>query len=295
MASNPQTPTYAREIPKNGCGPRGYNQFYIPDWVDQIKSVEVVSSDTQIVITDNSNQSKYSFNVDYIPKVDLTAVLNLVAKKSGVVVPVPVLKGDTIDRVELTWTFNKAVATQSLDCNDAGITDPTLGQDDRAYNYTDESITENTSFALSADDGLNLDGSTVQVSKSLSFGNYYFSGAGASLIGAASTSVQAFLDSISKTIQTSRIRNLFATGGEDEFFFFAYPKAYGLPNDIKKGIFSGGYIRLLNVGGVLKTSLGQGETESDLNISNGIISEPYYLYMSLVDNQVDATIPIEIT
>jgi len=291
MSQNPQTPTYAKTIPKNGCAPQGFNKFYIPSWVDQIKALEVTTNDSQIVIVDNSNVNKHSFAIDFVPHEALSGNLSLVAQQSSVPVATPVLKGETIDEVNLVWSYNKSISVQTLVSDDVGITDPTLTSGLRLYDYTSLSITEDTAFTLDADDGQALPDSTLQLVKSILFGNYYYYGDGASLLGSSSSGVQAFLDGINKTIETDKVRNLLATGGADEHFFFAFPASFGLPTEIKKGLFAGGYVRLLNVGGTLLTS----GSESDLNINNGNVSEPYYLYMSLFDNQNDPNQAVEIS
>lgn len=296
MANNPVTPIYAKSIPKTGCGlARSYNMLYIPSFVNLIKDVEVTTNDPQIRIIDNSNSVKDSFEIDFSPKEDLTGVLAMVLKESDTVVAAPVLKGRTIDEVNLSWTWNKDISQQILSTDDVEITNPTLSIADRSYDYTGESITENTVINLQGNDGSGLDGAIANLAQTVRFGNYYYRGHGASLFNGAVSAVQAFLDSLSKSIETSKVKNLFGTGGNQEFFFFAYPKSLGLPSDIKKGIFSGGYVRLINVAGSLKTSLGDGETELDITVSNGLTSEAYYLFQSLYDNQNDPNQPIEIT
>ncbi len=291
MSQTPQTPTYAKAIPKQGCSGNGFNTIYIPSWAQQIKDVEVSSNDPQVIVTDNSNSQKHSFSIDFIPQQAVSGTLNMILEESNVVVSNPVLKGKTIDEVQLSWSLNKTIASQSLE---SGETDPSLLSTDRNYTYTGLSITGNSPFTLSVDDGKGLEGSTLDLVQTVEFGNYLYYGHGSTKIGSATSGIQAFLDALNKSIKVNKLNSLFATGGEDEHFFFAYPKSFGLPTDIKKGVFSGGYIRLLNVGGTLKTSLGQGESESDLTISNGLVSEAYYLYMSAVDNQNDPNISIDI-
>lgn len=292
--ATPQTPVYAKAIPKIGVGPRRFNNIYIPSFAELIKEVEVTSDDPRINVIDNSDAEKYSFELVFEPAVDLDVTLSLIAKIAGAAQTLPILKGRTIDEVELDWTFNvDSISSQSLS-NNGGATDPPLVITDREYDYEGLSIEENTTFTLSADDGKNLDGSLDAASAVVTFGNYYYYGAGPSLIG-QSNSIQAFIDGLTKDIETDRVKNILPTGGVNEHHFFAYPASFGLPSDIKKGIFSGGYLRLLNVGGVFQTSLGQGDVESDLNLSNGLVSEPYYIFQSLIDNQVDPNIPVEIT
>jgi len=156
---NPQTPVYAKTIPKNGCGARNFNNIYIPEFADAIKDVEVNTFDPQVTIIDNSNSQKHSFEIDFLPQDALSGALAMVLQEASQVVANPVLKGRTIDEVNLTWSFNKDISLQTLVSSDGGITDPTLLFTDRAYDYTSESITDDTSFTLDADDGKGPSGS----------------------------------------------------------------------------------------------------------------------------------------
>jgi hypothetical protein len=293
MSQNPQTPTYAKTIPKSGCSPQGFNKFYIPSWVDQIKPVEVTTTDPQLSVVDNSNQNKYSFDVAFLPYTPLSGQISIVAQQSSVPVAIPVLAGETVDEVILVWSYNNNVVSQDLVSDDVGITDPTLGFTERLYDYTSLSITADTIFTLDADDGDGQPESVLQLIASLLFGNYYYYGDGASLIGTSAAGVQAFLDGINKTIEADNTNSLFATGGEDEHFFFAFPKSYGLPTTIKKGFFEGGYARLANVGGNIKV-FETGDSENDIFINNGNVSVAYYLYMSIIDDQNDPNQAVEI-
>jgi hypothetical protein len=270
------------------------NQFYVPP--SGGKTTELIAGD-QIGITDLSDSLVDRFEIDYLPIVAFTAALTLVAKASSIVKANPVLLGTVIDRIELTWTYNHAVASQTI-TNDGALTPPTLIASDRGYDYTSQSIVNNTEFTLDGNDGLDNGGqSAAEDSKSITFGNYLAWGKGASLLGLTTSDVQTrFAALADREVRTDFLRSVYATGTDNEKFFVMYPKRWGLA-DFKKGIFVGGLMRVKKVVGqtALKVDLEGGEVEEDIIIANGSgHSEAYYIYETLFDNQEDAVTPIQI-
>ena len=257
---------------------------------DSDKAVQIVAG-AGIAVADIGDANTYRFQVTAVPYTPLQTSLTLVAKVSGIIKTMPLLKGTLIDRFELTFAYNKAIASQTL-TNTAGLTPPTLVPVDTGYTYVSQSIGSNMSFTLTANDGAGQTGSIASDVENVTFGNNIWIGKGPSKIGAASSGMQAFLQSLaSGNVQTSRGTQYFATGGVNEKSFIAYPKAWGL-GTFTKGIFAGGYIRLMVVGATMATS----GTESDLVITNAAgFSEAYYVYESLYDNQNDAVTPFVIS
>ena len=292
---NPETIVYAKDRPTSSCacGCESDNDFYNFPVDPNARIVEIAPSHPQILITDQSSSQKWKFNIGFLPHEALDGTIVLVPKASDVTKPNPVLKGETIDEIDINWDWNNQVISQDLN-NDGGVTNPALDTADRTVNITGLSITENTEFTLDGDDGLSLTGSTKQQSITMAFGNYFYYGHGASKLGAATSGLQAFLGGLNKEIVVAKENEVLATGVANEHFFFAYPKAYGLPSEIRKGLLSGGYIRLKNVSGTLVETIPDGQSESDIIISNGLASEAYYVFQSTFDYQLDPNISIEI-
>ena len=160
---NPVTPEYsqARPVENDGCVgcDTGNNQnFYTPATAGN--STELFEG-TQIDITDQSITGVDRFTVAHVPIVSLGVVLSLVAKVSTSPQSFPILKGTTVDEVNLTWVYTpNSVASQTL-TNDGALTPPTLGTGDRAHDYTSQTITDDVDFTIDGDDGLgNGDDST---------------------------------------------------------------------------------------------------------------------------------------
>lgn len=292
MSANPQTPVYAKDRPSESCacGCNG-NEFYHLPVDPNSRVVEVVTSNPQLSVNDQSDSGKWKFVLDFIPHEALAGTLSLTPYASAVAKPNPCLKGETIDRVDLAWTWNNEVTSQELDSDNGAISHPTLSTAARSHSYTGLSLTTNTQFTLDGDDGKGLTGSELQKAINLQFGNYYYYGHGASKLNQATSGLQSFLGGLTKDIATSKGKTLYATGGAGNHFFFAFPKSFGLPASITKGLLDGGYIRLKNLSGTLVADVGAG-SESDISISNGLASEAYYVFMSFFDNQADAVNPI---
>ena len=85
----------------------------------------VLVAGTGIQIQDQSDINQWKFKFSTKTLVNLTADLVLIAKSAGVVKTSPILKGTVIDRLELSWTYNKNVVSQTLS-NTASLTPPGL-------------------------------------------------------------------------------------------------------------------------------------------------------------------------
>lgn len=269
------------------CGCGGYNEIPIAPAQGQ-KDVELIAG-PGMIIQDVSDTATFRFNLSTTEIEVLIAALTIVAKEAGAARVNPVMKGTIIDRIELTWTYNKAVVSQTL-INSGILTPPSLGPGDLAQTYTGLSVTNDISFTLQGNDGLGLPGSIGSDIESILFGNEMILGFGTSRILSSSGALETFIDALAtKVTKTSRVHTYFATGGVNQHHFVAYPKSYGLAT-FTKGLLSGGYSRLKNVAGTLKTDLGLGDVETDIIFTNpkGYAIE-YYIYESLYDNQNDPT------
>lgn len=274
----------------NTTGDPNKNIIPVFDSGDQDKGVQLVAA-PQVVITDLSDADTHRFQIGTSVYIPLTTNLTLVAKAAGVIKSNPILKGTTIDRVELTFAYNKTIASQTL-TNNGGEAVPTLSSLDTGYTYTGRTIQSNIAFTLTGNDGSGEPGGIAADVENITFGNLMWLGFGVSKIGAAASGMEAFIEALQASVtKTARAHTYFATGGVNEKHFVAYPKAWG-EGIFTKGIFSGGYIRLRNVAGTMQTS----GSETDLIITNSLgIAEAYYVYESLYDNQNDGITPFVIS
>jgi hypothetical protein len=242
-----------------------------------------------------SDANTYRFRFSTYEYTALTANLGLIAKTGGAggtVKTSPVLKGTIIDYIELSMAYNKVIASQTL-VNTGGLTPPALLFSDTQYIYDPVSVSSNITFTLTGNDGQGQPGSIASDSESITFGNVMYLGKGPSKIGALASGMEAFIESLAtSTIKTARNHTYYATGVANEHHFVAYPKAWGEAT-FTKGIFTGGYVRLKNVGGTMEVD---GSPEIDVAFTNGeSFSENYYIYQSLYDNQNDAVTPFVIS
>lgn len=289
---NPQPRNYSKAAPtvnENciGCDPADF----IDTGGGAGKTTELIAGD-QIGIQDISDALTDRFIVSFVPFVDLTVSLNLTALASGEIKTNLVLFGTVITQVDLTWTYNKAVVSQSLS-NNGDITNPSIEVGDRDATYPSQGITNDVRFTISGDDGEGQPGSTASASQDILFGNYRVWGKGPRYDNGTTplATLQSFIEGLiaingTKEITTTRVKSgLVGEGGTLEFFYYAYPARFGLATFLQNGI-PGGYKRLGNFGGTIQVatfdSIDGGE--SDINISNGLDSEPFYVYQSGADN-----------
>jgi len=257
------------------------------------KDVEVLAGD-DILIEDLSDSGTDRFRVNYAPYVAMDVELTLVAKTVGVTKTNPVLKGTVIDEIELVWTVNKAPDSLAL-TNTGGLDVPSLADNDLAYEYASQTVSSDITFTLQGNDGDGMPGSIDSDATSISFGNNFIIGNDINRDGLSTSGLVTAITGFTKTVKINRLQTYNATGGVNNHHYVAYPKSWGLAT-FTKGIFTGGYVRLKNVSGVLKSVLGGGDTESDITVANALgYSEAYYVYMTLFDNQADAVTPFIIS
>jgi hypothetical protein len=279
----------------NGCGNPIKNIIPVFDPPEGSNAKDVIVLAGPGISVDNlSDADTWRYRVNAEEFQALTVELTLVAKELGVAKANPILKGTVIDTVELDWTYNKAINSQTL-VNTGGLTPPTLDAADRDNDYATQNIQSNISFTIEGDDGLGQPGSEASDVESIVFGNLMWLGHGLTKIGSSAASLEAFIESLqTSVIKTARAHQYFATGGANQKHFVAYPKAWGLAT-FTKGIFSGGYVRLKNVGGTLVQDAGV-NPETDIIITNSKgYAEAYYIYESLYDNQNDPVTPFVIS
>lgn len=268
------------------CGNSKYTNFIPITGGPTTQKDVVLIPGPGIQIEDLSDVNTYKFRFSTQEIVDLSVQLTLIAREAGDAKTNPILKGTVIDELNLTWVYNVGIISQTL-TNTGGLTPPVLIPTVFSYDYTGQNVQSNLSFTVQGNDGLNQPGSIASDTKSITFGNIMWIGSGTTKINSSTAGLEAFLESLSGVIKTSRNHTYFATGGVNEKHFVAYPTSFGL-GTFTKGIFTGGYIRLKNVGGTLKSVLGIGDIESPITITNSKgYSENYYVYESEYDNQAD--------
>jgi hypothetical protein len=276
----------------NNCGNQNGNMIpVIPVTPNTQKDVVLIGA-PMVKIENLSDAGAYRFRFSTYAYTSLTATLGLTAKAAGVTKTSPVLKGTILDYIQLTMAYNKAIAFQTLS-NTGGLTPPSLLLSDILYEYDAVAVVNNITFTLTGNDGEGQSGSVASDSKSITFGNVMYLGKGPSKTGTLASGMEAFIESLAtSTIKTSRGHTYYATGVANEHHFVAYPKAWG-ESVFTKGIFTGGYVRLRNVGGTMEI---EGTPEIDISFGNSAsFSENYYIYQSLYDNQNDPVTPFIIT
>lgn len=129
--------------------------------------------------------------------------------------------GSTISSLTLTWSFNKAVASQSIN-QGVGTLDPSL----RTVTLSDLALTTNRTWTLSASDGT----TPVSASTSVSFSHrrYWGASSNTSLSNADILALSSeFASGFGKTITYD------CSGGK--YPYFVYPAAWGSPTGVKVG------------------------------------------------------------
>lgn len=296
--TNPEVPQYAPDPPFSNdncedCG-SGNSSFYTPPPTGNGKKVEMLPG-TSIAVEDLSDIDTYRFRHNFVTYTPLSAnytiltpyIAGVDGRQNGLV-----LFGRTVDRVDSTWSYNKAVTSQALSSAAPGFVAPTLLPADRTKSVTGLAIVNDISFTITGDDGAAQSGSVDADSAFVRYGNLVRWGKGASKVGLATSGLQALFNGLASSINTNvRGRSILMTGGVNEYDFYFLPVRFGTVT-FQKGIFVGGFVRLKNVAGVLKDALGIGDVESPISINNGYAAENYYVYMTLYDNQADPTTPV---
>lgn len=299
---NPAVPVYSKAKPPvicNNCR-NGLGNVFPPATGGTNRETTVIAGD-DIAVDDLSNVNEKVYRVNYSPLEQLvvTLVLNAFAgvdQKTN-----PVLFGTTIDKVDLSWSYNREidVQLQSL-TNDGGLTPPTLGASERDFIYDPVTITDDIAFTISGDDGKGQPPQSQDSDqKSVTFGNYALQGARANLIGETGATAKSFLDTLAATpsarvLTTTRVRDIILLGNTLERDYYAYPKKFGYATFFQNG-FPGGFLRLsIKSGDVVASDNFDADDpgESPFLVNNGLAEEEYLVYMTPSDLNIGALIEV---
>jgi hypothetical protein len=305
---NPVIPTYNQDPPlinKNAVWDTGNIEFF---HLKDFGKDTLVFAGQDIRVDDFSDSLTDKFQVSSDPEIALSAILALVAKSQDVVKSNPVLWGIVIDRVELAWVYNHDIIIQNVD-NDGGIINPVTEPVIRDYNFIGQSIDKvDTEFSITGEDS---DGNEASDNKLIQFGNYRVWGVGprydynANNLGAPYTysQLKTFLEALlnttgTKELTTTRVKNVFAQGGNLEHFFYIFPKRWGFAT-FTKYFFVGGMVRLKrNASNDIEIATdfyAYDSGEQDIQVNNGQADDPFLVYMSINDNIADNVEPLKIT
>lgn len=141
-------------------------------------------------------------------------------------------KGSTVDTVNLSWTFNKAMVKVELD--GTNITSEASGTSG-SKQMTEQNITQNKTYTLKVTDERSA---TAQKSTSISFvaGNYY----GKSSITDTESINNAFILGLTRRLSTNIKTKFTVTAGAGEYIYYAFPATNADPT-FSVGGFDGGF------------------------------------------------------
>ena len=141
-------------------------------------------------------------------------------------------KGSTVDTVNLSWTFNKAMVKVELDSTN--ITAEAAGTSG-SKQLTEQNITQNKTYTLKVTDER---GATAQKSTTISFvaGNYY----GKSSITDTESINNAFILGLTKRLSTNIKTKFTVTADAGEYIYYAFPATNADPT-FSVGNFEGGF------------------------------------------------------
>lgn len=144
----------------------------------------------------------------------------------------PQEKGSTVDTVNLSWTFNKAMVKVELDSTN--ITTEAEGTSG-SKQMTEQNITQNKTYTLKVTDERSA---TAQKSTSISFvaGNYY----GKSSITDTESINSAFILGLTKRLSTNIKTDFTVTANAGEYIYYAFPATNADPT-FTVGGFDGGF------------------------------------------------------
>ena len=303
-ARNPISPVFskAKPVPNTNCQSCGK---LLPDFQNlggNIGKTTELLEGVQIQITDLSDSLVDRFKVDFLPFIALTASLDADAFRSSVEHTFPILWGVVIDQIDLSWSYNKGIVTQTL-VNYGGLSEPSLVAAETKHQYTGLLwANSDLKFTLQGDDGAGQPGSIASSIIIVTYGNYRGWGAGVrhDQGGTSLVTFQAFIEDLINTsgtveISVNRLKSpLIAESIVLERDYYFYPKRFGFATFYQNGI-PGGYLRLKNVNGVIQVAtFNQADgDESDLLINNGEASEAFYIYMSSSDNIAGAQFDVQ--
>ena len=141
-------------------------------------------------------------------------------------------KGSTVDTVNLSWTFNKAMVKVELDStNITAEAEGTSG----SKQLTEQNITQNKTYTLKVTDEREA---TAQKSTTISFvaGNYY----GKSSITDTESINNAFILGLTKRLSTNIKTKFTVTANAGEYIYYAFPATNADPT-FSVGNFDGGF------------------------------------------------------
>ena len=141
-------------------------------------------------------------------------------------------KGSTVDTVNLSWTFNKAMVKVELDStNITAEAEGTSG----SKQLTEQNITQNKTYTLKVTDEREA---TAQKSTTISFvaGNYY----GKSSITDTESINNAFILGLTKRLSTNIKTKFTVTANAGEYIYYAFPATNADPT-FSVGGFDGGF------------------------------------------------------
>jgi len=136
--------------------------------------------------------------------------------------------GATVTSETLNWTWNKTILAQSID-QGIGVLAPNL----RTLNLTGLSITSNTTWTLTGDDGVN----TATASATLSFLNKRFWG-----VSSVANPVGTDLDSLSSELSTTRAQSR-SLSASAQYMYFAWPSTFGTPTFTVNGLLNTAWVK----------------------------------------------------
>lgn len=125
--------------------------------------------------------------------------------------------GNTVSRVELFWSLNKTVTSQSLAYTGGSI--GSIAATLRAYDHTGQSFTTSRTYTLTVGDGTSTD-NTPTTAVSISHKRYWGVAANATL-----TDQQVIALSSEFSSSRAQTRNGMVASGQ--YIYFAYPEAWG--------------------------------------------------------------------
>lgn len=226
-----------------------------PDFSDIIKVIEnnqpnevVVDSDTpRIAFRKETINGVTTYYADFIPYIPLQ-ITSFNLTESGLK-----LKGAVVDNLNFSWQYNKPVESQTIS---GGVSAP-LPTSDLSYSLslTDQNITTNKSYVLTADDNLQDDISTIQsATRSITFGNYIYQ----TQIQTSDRSdiTQATIDALilidlPKTNKTNRNLTFTCQSNSTEYEVVLVPTLFGLTsgNQFRNdgNNFTGGWSKLFDL------------------------------------------------
>lgn len=138
--------------------------------------------------------------------------------------------GSTVDNVNLTWAFNKAMTSVKLDNVDQDVKSTGAA-------LTNLGIKANKTWTLVAGDGQKTDTRTTSVS--FKMGAFY----GIASANTEDSVTDDFVKGLTRQLADGHISSFKATADAGKYFCYAYPASWGVPT-YNIGGFDGGFITI---------------------------------------------------